>query len=46
MPQSRCKISYKITSDDRDFEGSFDLFNGDSPQLDLTKFTVSKFVSC
>ena len=46
VPQSRYKISYKITSDDRDFEGSFDLFNDESQQLEITKFTVNKFVSC
>ena len=46
VPQSRCKISYKTTSDEENFSGSFALYNDKSQELDTTMFAVSQFVSC
>ena len=43
---STSNITYKITCNEESIQGSFDLFNDESLKLDITKFTVSKFVSC
>ena len=40
------KISYKTTSDEDNVSGLFALYNDKSPELDMTMFAVSKFVSC
>ena len=46
VPQSNSKISYKITSYDEFFSGSFNFFNENSFQLEMKMITIGKFVSC
>ena len=46
VPQSKCKISYKITSDEGILSGSFNLYDKKSLELDLNIIKISKFVTC
>ena len=46
VPQSNSKISYKITSNDDFFSGSFNFFNDNSFQLEMKMITIGRFVSC
>ena len=46
VPQSRSNISFKITSNDEKFSGSFNFFNDESFELDMKMITIGRFVSC
>jgi len=46
VPQSRSEISFKITSDDESFSGSFNLYNEKSLKIEMKMITIGRFVSC